>query len=302
MNHSNKQKLALNNSVSPIIENNDQQEWDVILSSQKVWFDLHLEQVWRYRDLLMLFVKRDIVSFYKQTIFGPLWYFIQPVFTTIVFTFVFGNLANLSTDGLPQPLFYMAGIMAWNYFADCLTKTSTIFKDNAAIFSKVYFPRIISPLSIVISNLLRFGIQMLLFIAMLLYYVISGVHFSIGFELLLLPFFVLFMAMQGLGLGMIITSMTTKYKDLSIVLPFGVQLMMYATTVIYPLSSLAGDTFWLVALNPMTFVIEGIKQCTLGAGIITLKSFSYSFGISTIILGLGVLIFNKVEKNFIDTI
>ena len=277
-------------------------EWDVVLTSKKAWFELNLDQIWRYRDLLMLFVKRDIVSFYKQTIFGPLWYFIQPVFTTIVFTFVFGNLAKLPTDGLPQPLFYMAGIMAWNYFADCLTKTSTIFKDNAAIFGKVYFPRIISPLSIVISNLLRFAIQMLLFIGMIVYYLFQGVEFSIGIEILLFPVFILFMAMQGLGLGMIITSMTTKYKDLSIALPFGVQLLMYTTTVIYPLSSLSGDMYWIVALNPMTFVIEGIKQSALGAGVITVNTFTYTFFISTLILFLGVLIFNKVEKNFIDTI
>jgi lipopolysaccharide transport system permease protein len=276
--------------------------WDVVLTSKKAWFELHLDQIWRYRDLLMLFVRRDIVSFYKQTIFGPLWYFIQPVFTTIVFTFVFGNLAKLPTDGLPQPLFYMAGIMAWNYFADCLTKTSTIFKDNAAIFGKVYFPRIISPLSIIISNLLRFAIQMLLFIGMVVYFLFQGVEFSIGPEILLFPVFILFMAMQGLGLGMIITSMTTKYKDLSIVLPFGVQLLMFTTTVIYPLSSLSGDMYWIVALNPMTFVIEGIKQSALGAGAITVNTFAYTFFISTLILFLGVLIFNKVEKNFIDTI
>lgn len=277
-------------------------EWDLVLTSKKAWFELHLDQIWRYRDLLMLFVRRDIVSFYKQTIFGPLWYFIQPVFTTIVFTFVFGNLAKLPTDGLPQPLFYMAGIMAWNYFADCLTKTSTLFKDNAAIFGKVYFPRIISPLSIIISNLLRFAIQMLLFIGMIVYYLFQGVEFSIGPEILLFPVFILFMAMQGLGLGMIITSMTTKYKDLSIVLPFGVQLLMYTTTVIYPLSSLSGDMYWIVALNPMSFVIEGIKQSALGAGVITINTFAYTFFISALILFLGVLIFNKVEKNFIDTI
>lgn len=292
----------MDNLKSPSLHQEDSNHWDVILSSKKAWFDLHLEQIWRYRDLLMLFVRRDIVSFYKQTIFGPLWYFIQPVFTTIVFTFVFGNLANLSTDGLPQPLFYMAGIMAWNYFADCLTKTSTIFKDNAAIFGKVYFPRIISPLSIVISNLLRFGIQMLLFIGMILYYLFQGIEFNVGLEILLFPVFVLFMAMQGLGLGMIITSLTTKYKDLSIILPFGIQLLMYATTVAYPLSSVTGKMFWLVALNPMTFVIEGIKQSTLGAGMITLNTFAYSFTVSTIIVCLGVLIFNKVERNFIDTI
>lgn len=276
--------------------------WDVVLTPQKSWFDFQIDQIWRYRDLLVLFVRRDIVSFYKQTIFGPLWYFLQPVFTTIVFTFVFGRLASLSTDGLPQPLFYMAGIMAWNYFSDCLTKTSTLFKDNAAIFSKVYFPRVISPLSIVISNLLRFGIQMVLFVFMIIYYLFKGYQFSIGWELCLFPVFVLFMAMQGLGLGMMITSMTTKYKDLSILLPFGVQLLMYSTTVIYPLSSLSGKMYWIVALNPMSYIIEGIKQSSLGAGILTLESFVYSLFSSLFILFIGVLVFNRVEKSFIDTI
>lgn len=278
------------------------ESWDLVITPKKKWLDLQLQQVWRYRDLLMLFVRRDVVAFYKQTILGPLWYFIQPIATTIVFTFVFGNLAGLSTDGLPQPLFYLAGITAWNYFSDCLTKTSTVFRDNQAIFGKVYFPRVISPLSIVISNLLRFGIQMILYIGMILYFVIGGVSFSIGWEVFLFPVFVLFMAMQGLGLGMMITAMTTKYRDLSYLVTFGVQLMMYTTTVIYPLSSLAGKMYWVVALNPMTFVIEGIKKSTVGTGILTIETFLYATIVSVIILVAGYLVFNKVEKSFVDTI
>lgn len=278
------------------------EEWDLIITPQKKWFDLQLNQIWRYRDLLMLFVRRDVVAFYKQTILGPLWYFIQPIATTIVFTFVFGNLAGLSTDGLPQPLFYLAGITAWNYFADCLTKTSTVFRDNQQIFGKVYFPRVISPLSIVVSNLLRFGIQMLLYVGMIFYFMMQGLSFPVGWEILLFPVFVLFMAMQGLGLGMMITAMTTKYRDLSYLVTFGVQLMMYATTVIYPLSSLGGKMYWVVALNPMTFVIEGIKKSTLGVGVLTPETFLYSATISFLILAIGFLIFNKVEKNFVDTI
>jgi lipopolysaccharide transport system permease protein len=277
-------------------------QWDIIISSKKGWFELELDQIWRYRDLLILFVRRDIVSFYKQTVLGPLWYFIQPIFSTIVFTFVFGNLAGLSTDGLPQPIFYLAGITAWNYFAECLTKTSTVFRDNQAIFGKVYFPRVISPLSIVISNLLRFGIQMVLFIGMIVYFLSQGLNIQVGWELLLFPVFVLFMAMQGLGLGMIITAMTTKYRDLSYLVGFGVQLMMYAAPVAYPLSSLSGKMYTIVALNPMTYVIEGIKRSTLGVGVLTPETFTYTAIISFIILIFGFFIFNKVQKNFIDTI
>ena len=283
-------------------ETYNQEHWDLIITPQKSWFDLQLRQIWRYRDLLMLFVRRDVVAFYKQTILGPLWYFIQPIATTIVFTFVFGNLAGLSTDGLPQPLFYLAGITAWSYFADCLTKTSTVFRDNQAIFGKVYFPRVVSPLSIVISNLLRFGIQMLLYVGMIVYFLFQGVSFPLNWEILLFPVFVVFMAMQGLGLGMMITALTTKYRDLSYLVTFGVQLMMYGTTVVYPLSSLGGKMYWVVALNPMTFVIEGIKKSTLGVGVLTPETFLYTTVVSLVILGMGFLIFNKVEKNFVDTI
>lgn len=280
----------------------DDEDWDLIIEPQNNLFDLKLKEVWRYRDLLILFVRRDIVSFYKQTILGPVWFFIQPIFTTLVFMFIFGNLAGLSTDGLPQPLFYLAGITSWNYFADCLNKTSTVFRDNSAIFGKVYFPRIVMPLSIVLSNLLRFGIQMLLFLAVLIYYVISGLTIVVDFHLLLFPVFILAMAMQGLGLGMIVSALTTKYRDLAFLLTFGVQLLMYATTVIYPLSSLSGKLYYLVALNPMTFVIEGIRKSLLGVGMLDEYTFSYTLISSSLILLFGLLIFNKVEKDFVDTI
>uniref|UniRef100_UPI004048738A ABC transporter permease n=1 Tax=Algoriphagus sp. TaxID=1872435 RepID=UPI004048738A len=281
---------------------NLQENWDIEINSNKSWFDLQLKEIWRYRDLLLLFVRRDIVSFYKQTVLGPLWYFIQPIFTTIVFTFVFGNLAGLSTGGLPQPLFYLSGITAWNYFSDCLLKTSTIFRDNQGIFGKVYFPRVISPLSIVISNLLKFGIQMLLFLILVSYYLLQKENIVIGWEISLFPIFVLFMAMQGLGIGMIITSLTTKYRDLVYLVSFGIQLMMYAAPVIYPLSSLSGKMYWIVALNPMSFVIEGMRKSILGEGILTFETFFYTFSISLIILFLGLIIFNKTQKDFIDTI
>ena len=277
-------------------------EWDLIIEPQTSLLDLNLKDVWRYRDLLWLLVKRDFVSFYKQTILGPLWFFIQPLFTTIIFTFIFGNLAGLSTDGLPQPLFYMAGITAWNYFADCLTKTSTVFRDNANIFGKVYFPRLIMPLSIVVSNLVRFGVQMLLFFMMLGYYAFTGASFAPNAYILLFPILVLQMALLGLGLGLVITALTTKYRDLAFLITFGVQLMMYATTVIYPLSAAPANYKWLIELNPMTGIIEAFRFGFLGQGELTLSSFGYSVAFTLVALVLGVIIFNKTEKTFVDTV
>jgi lipopolysaccharide transport system permease protein len=280
-------------------------EWDLVIEPQNSLFELHLKDVWRYRDLLWLLVKRDFVSFYKQTILGPLWFFIQPLFTTIIFTFIFGNLAGLSTDGLPQPLFYMAGITAWNYFADCLTKTSTVFKDNANIFGKVYFPRLIMPLSIVVSNLVRFGVQMLLFFVMMAYYLVlneRGAAFSMNIYVLLFPVLVLLMALLGLGLGLIITAMTTKYRDLAFLITFGVQLMMYATTVIYPLSAAPVKYKWLIELNPMTGIIEAFRYGFLGEGVLTMSTLGYSVIVTLVSLIFGVVIFNKTEKTFVDTV
>ena len=280
-------------------------EWDLVIEPQSSLLDLNLKDVWRYRDLLWLLVKRDFVSFYKQTILGPLWFFIQPLFTTIIFTFIFGNLAGLSTDGLPQPLFYMAGITAWNYFADCLTKTSTVFRDNAHIFGKVYFPRLIMPLSIVVSNLVRFGVQMLLFFGMMGYYLVQnemGSLFHPNMYVLLFPVLVLMMALLGLGLGLIITALTTKYRDLAFLITFGVQLMMYATTVIFPLSAAPEKYRWLIELNPMTGIIEAFRYGFLGQGVFTVNSFGYSVIFTLVSLLFGVLIFNKTEKTFVDTV
>jgi lipopolysaccharide transport system permease protein len=277
-------------------------EWDLVIEPQSSLLQLNLKDVWRYRDLLWLLVKRDFVSFYKQTILGPLWFFIQPLFTTIIFTFIFGNLAGLSTDGLPQPLFYMAGITAWNYFADCLTKTSTVFRDNANIFGKVYFPRLIMPLSIVVSNLVRFGVQMLLFFMMIGYYAFTGANFHLNAYVLLFPILVLMMALLGLGLGLIITALTTKYRDLAFLITFGVQLMMYATTVIYPLSAAPAAYKWVIELNPMTGIIESFRYGFLGEGSLTSSSFGYSVIFTLVSLILGVVIFNKTEKTFVDTV
>ncbi|RZK48299.1 MAG: ABC transporter permease [Pedobacter sp.] len=285
------------------IQNDNQYEWSI--SAKNSLFSLNLKEIWDYRDLLGLLVRRDFVSFYKQTIFGPLWFFIQPLLTTIIFTFIFGNLAGISTDGLPAPLFYMAGITAWNYFADCLTKTSTVFKDNANIFGKVYFPRLIMPLSIVVSNLVRFGVQMLLFIAMIAYYLFQGADFSITWAIMLFPVIVLLMALLGLGAGMIISAMTTKYRDLAFLVTFGVQLLMYATTVIYPLST-AIEKYpaysWIIEYNPMTPLIETFRYGFLGEGSFSWESLGYATGVTLLILAIGTLIFNKVEKNFVDTV
>ena len=276
--------------------------WDLIIEPNSGLLKLNLKELWRYRDLLGMFVKRDFVSFYKQTVLGPLWFFIQPIFTTMVFAFVFGNLAGLSTDGLPPYLFYLSGITAWNYFSDCLTKTSNVFKDNANLFGKVYFPRLIMPLSIVVSNLVRFGVQLVLFLVFMLYFGFQGNDFSVTYALLLFPVLVLLMALLGLGLGLIITAMTTKYRDLSFLITFGVQLLMYGTTVIYPLSAAPEKYRYLIELNPMTGIIEAFRFAFLGQGNLTIASLTYSglFAIAAALI--GIIIFNKTERSFIDTI
>jgi lipopolysaccharide transport system permease protein len=284
---------------------NQSQDWDLVIKGHTSLFDLKFKDLWHYRDLLFLFVKRDFVSFYKQTILGPLWFFIQPIFTTIVFTFVFGTLAGISADGLPHQLFYLAGITSWNYFSDCLTKTSTVFKDNASIFGKVYFPRLIMPLSIVVSNLVRFGVQLLLMLLMMLYFFffpIPNTSFHVTTGIFLFPLLVLLMAMLGLGMGLIITAATTKYKDLTFLVTFGVQLLMYATTVIYPLSAAPIKYKKYIELNPMTGIIEAFRYAFLGKGEFTAWSIGYSTVFTVVILFFGILIFNKTEKNFVDTI
>jgi lipopolysaccharide transport system permease protein len=285
---------------NPVDEN-----WDIEITANNNLFDLKLKDIWHYRDLLVLLVRRDFVSFYKQTILGPIWFFIQPLFTTVIYTFVFGNLASIPTDGLPQPLFYLAGITAWNYFADCFTKTSTVFAANAGLFGKVYFPRLIVPLSIIVSNLIRFGIQMSLFIVMMIVYWTRGASLHPNIYLLLFPFLLVLMAMLGLGLGMIISAMTTKYRDLSFLVTFGIQLMMYLTTVIYPLSVVESKYpryAWLVEYNPMTSIIEAFRYGFLGQGTFTMLSLSITTAITIILLLIGIVVFNRVERTFIDTV
>ena len=278
-------------------------DWDLVIKPQTSIFHLSFRDLWRYRDLLFLLVKRDYISFYKQTILGPLWFFLQPLFTTIIYVIVFSRLAGISTDGLPPPLFYMVGIVAWNYFAECLTKTSTIFRDNASMFGKVYFPRLIMPLSIVLSNLVKFGVQLMLLLTIFLFYIIFKEYKpAINIYLLFLPVAITIMASLGLALGLIVSALTTKYRDLSFLITFGVQLMMYATPVIYPLSTVSDKYKWLVSINPMTGIFEAIRFGLLGRGVFDLSLIGYSAGVTSILLITGILVFNKDEKNFVDTV
>jgi lipopolysaccharide transport system permease protein len=276
--------------------------WDLIIRPQESYFDLKIKEIWRYRDLLILLVRRDFVSFYKQTILGPLWFFIQPLFTTLTYTFIFGNLAKISTGGVPKLLFYMAGVTAWNYFSECLIKTSTVFKDNSNIFGKVYFPRLIMPLSIIVSNIIKFGVQMLMFFILMAVFAFRGDHFHVTIYSLLFPLIVAEMALLGLGLGMIVSALTTRYRDLAFLVTFGAQLLMYTTTVVYPLTAVPVKYKLWIALNPMTPIIETFRYGFLGEGSFSWTSLGSSLGITLIITLLGMLIFNKVEKNFIDTV
>jgi lipopolysaccharide transport system permease protein len=283
-------------------ENELEENWDLTISSNNSRFNFNFSELWRYRDLLFLMVKRDFISFYKQTVLGPLWFFIQPLFITITYTIVFGRLAGITTDGLPAPLFYMVGIVTWSYFAESLTKTSTVFRDNASIFGKVYFPRLIMPISIVVSSLVKYAIQLFLLLIVICFYSFKGVEFSPSIYILLFPVIIFLMAAQALGLGMIISAMTNKYRDLSFLLVFGIQLLMFATPIIYPLSSVPSKYQCLLSLNPMAQIVETARLGLLGRGSFTWLNFGYTIFITLLILFSGILIFNKVEKNFIDTV
>lgn len=275
------------------------ESWSLVITPKRSLLDLPAGEVWKYRDLLLLLVRRDFVAMYKQTILGPLWFLIQPILTTIVFTIVFGNIAKISTDGLPQVLFYLAGVTLWNYFAEVLTKTSETFTANANIFGKVYFPRIIVPLSIVISGLLKLAVQFLLFLAVLAWF---WKDVNMNSVALMFPVLVLIMAVLGLGLGMIISSLTTKYRDLRFLIQFAVQLLMYATPVIYPLSALPKEYSWILVANPMTPVIETFRYGFLGQGTFDLMHLAYAGGVSLVILFIAAVIFNQIEKSFMDTV
>jgi lipopolysaccharide transport system permease protein len=273
-----------------------------LISPKNKLLDLRLKDIWYYRDLLMLYVHRDFVAFYKQTILGPLWFFIQPLLTTLVFTVIFGNVAKMSTDGLPPILFYLAGVTSWNYFAECFKKTANTFTLNANIFGKVYFPRVIVPLSTTITNLIAFGIQFLLFLGFLFYFILNGVEIKPNIYILLFPVLVLLMGIMGLSFGMFVSALTTKYRDLQMLVAFGIQLLMYATPVIYPISEIPDKYQWIIIANPMTSVIETFRFSFLGAGSFSWNGLIYSILFTSFIFIFGLIVFNKTEKNFMDTV
>jgi lipopolysaccharide transport system permease protein len=281
----------------------EEKEWDVIIKSDRKLWHFGFSELWRYRDLVMLFVRRDFVANYKQTVLGPLWHIIQPLLTTLTFTIIFGNIAGLSTDGSPKILFYLSGIIAWSYFSLGLTKTSSTFVANAHIFSKVYFPRLSVPVSVVISNLISFGIQLLTFGGFLLYFVfVEGYSFQGNFTLIFLPVLLVLMAFLALGAGILVSSLTTKYRDISFLVGFGVQLMMYFSPVIFPLDTVNGNLKYLLLANPMTPIIEAFRYSLLGTGEFNWMHIAYSFTVTLIFLFGGVIVFNKVERSFNDTV
>lgn len=284
------------------VENIKDEQWTEIIGPSNNIFTLNLKDVWRYRDLLSLLVRRDFVSYYKQTVLGPIWFFLQPLLTTITFTIIFSKIAGISTDGMPPVLFYLAGTTLWNYFSECLNRTSTVLRDNATIFGKVYFPRLVMPLSIIISNLVKLGIQITLFLIVWAYFLVTDSHVHPDFAILLLPLLIIIMGALGLGLGMIVSSLTTKYRDLVFLLTFGVQLLMYATPVIYPVSTINSKYKWLIEANPMTSIIETFRYGFTGVGSFSWAALGYSIVVTTFILLAGIIVFNKVEKSFMDTV
>lgn len=284
------------------LETTEQENWSLIIRPQRAWWDLRLGELWRYRDLIWLFVWRDFVAYYKQTVLGPLWYLIQPILTTVVFTVIFGNIAKLSTDGLPPFLFYLAGNTVWTYFSASLTSTSNTFTGNAGLFGKVYFPRLTMPVSVVISQLISFGIRFLVFLGFLTYFIATGADVHPSWWILILPILLFMMAGLGLGLGIIISSLTTKYRDLQQLVAFGVQLLMYGTPVIYPLSSIDDTWRWLILANPMTPVVEVFRLAFLGTSALSPLYLLYSLAFLIVVLSIGTVIFNRVENSFMDTV
>lgn len=283
----------------------EEDDWLYTISSKKKLIDFNFKEIWRYRDLLVLFVKRDVVTVYKQTVLGPLWYLIQPLFTALTFTLIFNKIANIETGTVPPFLFNLAGISIWNYFNTCLTATSDTFKSNAAIFGKVYFPRIIVPLSIIISNLVKFSIQLLIFIAFYVYYSAQGADIHLHASVVFFPFLVLLMGLLGLGVGMIISSLVTKYRDLKFLVGFGVQLLMYVSAVMYPLALMREKLpkiAWIVEYNPLAYIIETARYMLLGTGTFSWFGILYTVVLTVVILLFGIVIFNRTEKTFIDTV
>jgi lipopolysaccharide transport system permease protein len=280
----------------------EQENWSEVIAPKSSLLDIRLKELWRYRDLVMMFVKRDFVSNYKQTILGPIWFFLQPLITTLMYVLIFGVVAGLAPKDVPMLVFYLAGVTIWNYFAETLNRTATVFKDNASIFGKVYFPRLTMPFSIVISNLIRFGIQFFLFLMVWGYYMVTENTVHPNWTLLLVPGLIVMMGLLALGMGMIITAMTTKYRDLVFLLSFGVQLLMYATPVIYPLEKLPQNYKWLVMANPISPIVETFRYAFTGSGSFSWSFLGYSLAFTLVTLFFGSIVFNKVEKSFTDTV
>ena len=277
--------------------------WTTVIKPHSKLWEIDFKEIWRYKDLWAMYIKRDITTMYKQTILGPLWFLIQPAITTIMYMVVFGGIAGIPTDGIPQPLFYLAGICMWQYFADCLNKTSATFLGNAGVFGKVYFPRVIVPLSVVASNLVKFGVQLFLFLAVYVYYIIQGTNAAPNITILLLPVLVFMLAGFGLGFGMIVSSLTTKYRDLTILFSFVVQLWMYGTPIIYPLSTITNEKLLLaMKLNPITAIVETFKYSTLSAGTFSWYMLGYSFCFMIVVFFIGLILFNKQQRSFMDTV
>jgi lipopolysaccharide transport system permease protein len=290
-------------TISTTGQSNTDENWDLIIKPQSSLLDIPWRDIWRYRDLLYMFVKRDVITVYKQTILGPIWFVVQPILTTAIYIVVFGNIAQISTDGMPKVLFYLSGIVIWNYFAESFNQTATTFKTNAAIFGKVYFPRLISPIAKVASALIKFFIQFAFLMVVYFYFILSGnesIHPNMN--ILLIPLYVIMMAGLGLGFGIVFTSWTTKYRDLTFLVTFGVQLLMYATPVIYPVSTIPDKYKAFILANPMTSIVEGFKFALLGTGNFSWGNLGYSFAFMVVLLFAGVIIFNKTEKSFIDTV
>lgn len=279
------------------------EHWDLVIGPQDKWYQLRLRELWEYRDLILIFAHRDLVAVYKQTVLGPLWFFLSPLFTVIAFTFVFGTIAGIPTEGVPAPVFYLGGTTLWNYFSSCLTSASTTFRSNADIFGKVYFPRLTAPVAMVISNLFKFSIQMLMFLCFLAYYMVQeGSQLHLTAYLWLFPLLVLLMGGQALGLGIIISSLTTKYRDLTHFIGFAVTLLMYATPVIYPVSAIPDAYRLLVEVNPITPIIEAFRLGFTGQGTVAISGFAYSIAFTFVVLLVGAMVFHRTERTFMDTV
>ena len=276
--------------------------WTTIIKPKTGWFDINLKELVQYKDLIVMFIKRDFKTMYKQTILGPLWIIINPLMTTLMYTIVFGNIANISTDGMPQIVFYMLGTTVWTYFSSCLTKTSSTFTGNAAIFGKVYFPRLVTPISTVISGLINFGVQFLMFLGFMAYFMIKGSPIEPNLWILMTPLLLVQLAALALGFGIIISSMTTKYRDLAVLVTFGVQLWMYATPVVYPASKIGGKLKTLMMLNPVSPIVESFRYAFLGSGSIPWNYLWISVVTTVVVLFAGVVLFSRVEKTFMDTV